>query len=186
MPMQLVPGSYVGKIVKHELGLAKSGNQQIVFTVKVTDEVDEQDPSQVTELDKEYTRTIYETISDNTAERVVKLLKTLGFEGDSFAQLDENECEAADFQDLAGKQVPLLCEENNYQGNQNERWRFNFPGLGGGEVRKASSEEIRKIDAKYGDLFAKVTTTKEETKDATPVKTKEKPKTTGKKDKVPF
>lgn len=155
MAMELAPGRYVGTILSHEIGQAKSGSLQIVFKVNVTGEIDPDNEGEIIELAVDKKRTIYETVSDNTIERVIKTLKLLGYKERGFKQLDAQMCEelGLNFVDLSGTEVPLTCEKNVYQEKENERWRFGFDIGGGGVVKKAERSQVDEEEAKYAAMF---------------------------------
>lgn len=155
MAMQVAPGDFSGTIVDHKIGSAGTGNKQLVFTCNVTHELDEE--GNKIALNTPLTRTVFRTITGNTVNRLVQELRLLGYQGNGFSQLDKESCDAQDFIDLSGTEVELRCSENNYKGNQNERWDFRFEGLSQGvNVQRAAAEEVRALDAEFADMFSSI------------------------------
>jgi hypothetical protein len=157
MAMEMAPGKYVAKITDHKLTVASNGTEQLVFSIEVTGEVDRDNPEEIIELPTNKKRTVYESITENTVERVVKTLRKLGYKGKGFKALDKalSEASGLEFADLTDTEVPVRCEENNYQGRQSERWRLDFEGLGG-TVASAPKDVADQLEAKFGNVFDEV------------------------------
>jgi len=132
-------GTYTAEIVNQALGKASTGTPQIILRIRVYE--DEHGVAI-----QQYDRTIYRAITPKTMQYVVKDLKAIGYDRDSFKHFDVH---ADDFVDLRGRSIKVFCRhEPDRSGELRERWGIvterDF------EVEPVSDADIRKLDALYG------------------------------------
>jgi hypothetical protein len=63
-------------------------------------------------------------ITENTADRVVNNLRSIGWKGSTFANLDPG---VAGYHDLAGVEAVLECKLETYEGKERDKWEFPRP-----------------------------------------------------------
>lgn len=148
MPMICQPGIYLAVITGQKLTTASTGNPQLAFTTQLKGRLkNAADPESLDDEHAGLTRTVFNPITDSTAQRRWAELDALGYTGDTFSDLDPDL--AANFFDLTGKEVQLRCTENTWNGNTNERWDLNVLG-GGLTLATADAAKAREADALYG------------------------------------
>lgn len=148
MSMEFDTGSYTAKILDQGFATAKTGNQQFFLTIEP---IYEGTGSEVTELPRQLRgkkRTIFRTITDNTVERFAQDLRSLGYTGDSFDGVDP---ETKGFHSFKDQEVPVVCKENSFGGNVNERWELEFSG--GFTAVRSEKKAIRELSAKYKSVL---------------------------------
>ena len=136
--MQFTAGTYFGTVAGGVVGLARSGNPQMVLTVNVTHQAVNGawvglEPTQ---------RQIYLSLFGGAIPYTEEKLARLGFNGDMRSpafNLDEG--------------VELECKLESYipQGQQQSKMaeRWNLAGDGPAEVQQAPDDVIRKLQAQY-------------------------------------
>jgi hypothetical protein len=140
------PGQYVAEVTQQALGEAGTGTPQFVLRVKILGRPDPAEPDSYVPV-QQYERTIYRAITENTIDYVMEDLKTLGFAGNSFSDLDPA---SPNHQSFAGKQIDVYCKhEDDQKGNTREKW-----GLSGRqkalEVKPLDSKKTRSLDSLFG------------------------------------
>jgi hypothetical protein len=143
-------GAYVGEIIKQGFGETSKGNAQFFITCKVIGYPDKQNPNNFLAFPqnvKQYERTVFRVINENTIDFAIEDLQQLGFEGTSFRELDPA---SPSHQSFVGNQVDLYCKHETYEGKLNERWQLSRPMSGGLEVKPLAADSLRKLDAMFG------------------------------------
>lgn len=146
------PGRYWGKVTNQQLGVSGSGNAQIVITFRVLGKVNPADPDgDLLPCLNEYERSVFRTITDKTIEWVQQDLEKLGFDGDSFGQIDLQHSHCCD---LRGTELAFSCthEADNraeYAGVLRERWSI-ASDSGAPQVKPLDSKALRQLDAMFG------------------------------------
>jgi hypothetical protein len=72
-----------------------------------------------------FERTLYRYITSETIDFVVRDLKSLGYDRDSFDYLDPKHPQAFSFK---GKEIEVTCKHEKYKDEDKERWDFAFSG----------------------------------------------------------
>lgn len=140
-------GRYACKITSQAMGEAGTGNPQFVLRFKVMGLVDPGDPSRYIPAPQQFERTFYRTITEKTIEYFVEDLRTLGFTGKSFKELDPA---TDDFHDFRGSDVDMWCaHEDDSKGGQREKWSI-ARQVGEFEVKPIDSKKLRELDNLFG------------------------------------
>lgn len=138
-------GDYAAKVTDQAFGQADNEAKTAFFALTV---------QPIAKLDLEtgdrtsvdpFNRTIRMFLSEKAAPHTIKKLRTLGFEGVSFAELNP---ETDGHFSLVGQEVVVRCKHEEYQGKQQERW--DFPGDGGAGIKPLDDKGMRKLDALFG------------------------------------
>jgi hypothetical protein len=96
----------------------------------------------------QYERQLTLWITDKTAERVSAHLRSLGFEGGSFAQLDPDRSGHHSF---IGQEVVLNCKHEVDQNDSSKVYdKFEFPFVGSAIDVENDSKVASKLDALFG------------------------------------
>lgn len=109
-----------------------------------------------------YERTVTLWLTENTVENAIRNVRSLGFDGASFRELDP---EVPGHTSLVGVEFDFQCSHEEYEGKQMERWEFPPP-----EARPIErvSGLSKKLDALFGKSLKSVAPPK-----ATPAKSKQ-------------
>lgn len=136
-------GVYRCEVVSQAMGEASTGTPQFILRFKVAAKIigDEEEP--VTQ----YERTCFRSITEKTIPYFLEDLKTLGFEGGSFRELDPN---TANYHSFKGAQVDMICNhEADQKGEPRERWSIRQLG-GAIEVKPLEPKKYRELDNLFG------------------------------------
>ena len=139
-------GRYIGQLTNQQLGKTSNGNPQIVLTFNIIGKVDLSDPQGALLDCPKYERTVYRVITNKTIDYVLKDMEAIGFEGNSFGQIDSS---MPGFQDLRGKEIELFCDHDNYEGKEKEKWGI-YTEFEGAKVEKLEAADVRKLDTLFG------------------------------------
>jgi hypothetical protein len=136
------PGLYKARILKWQVGeSAAKGTPQLVFTISPECRLigTEELPCDPVE------RNVFLYFTDGTIERVNKTLLALGYDRDSYDQLEPDHPDAFDF---AGKEVKAEMKVEKYKEKDQERWELR---VGNGlEVKKMDRQGMSKLNATFG------------------------------------
>lgn len=147
MGMQYKPGRYFGRINNQGFGKTKNGDDQFWLTFDLVGAINPADPDGNLLPCEAGERTAYFTLkTDKNAEFFVKDMKRLSCPMTSFGMLDPAQ---PNFHDFTGKETEFVCEENNWQGKQNERWQLARESNGPVAVQ-LDAKEVRRMDALFG------------------------------------
>lgn len=140
------PGVFVANIVQQGLTKASTGNTQFILRFKIVGKPDPADSNALIPA-AEYERTIYMTITEKTAERVVENLHHLGYRAESFGPLDPSH---PSHQSFVGQQIEVYCKhEPDQSGNMREKWQLNrLPTAI--EIKPLEAREVRQLDMLFG------------------------------------
>jgi hypothetical protein len=142
MSSSFAAGKYRAQIVNWGFSKAKSGNPQIFWSVKPIGKIT---PGGDLENCPDWERTIFRAITDKTIEFVAVELKALGYNYDTFDQIDRNHPQAFNF---GAGEVTVEMKHEMYQGKQQERWQF---CLGKAfEPTPVERGEVAKLNAMFG------------------------------------
>lgn len=149
-------GNYIGEITAQGLSKASTGNSQIVIRVKVLGTVAAN--GSFTQEPFQYERTIFQTITPNTIDRVADILEKLGYTGKGFGPFDPSHPQ---HQSLVGKEVDLFCNhENDLKGELREKWGISTGGGGKAlELTPLNPKELRELDSLFGRNLRTTTST---------------------------
>lgn len=137
-------GLFIGKIVNHVLGETKTGKPQLIITFIVIGKRDPANPDgPLITVYEQFDRTIYRVITNKTIDFVLQDLAQLGFQGDSFSELD---CNSQVHQDFRGQECNVYCKHDNYNGRDNEKWSFAHGDI----VKPLPATSVLKLDALFG------------------------------------
>ncbi len=139
-------GSYVGIVFEWNLSQTSNNNPQFVLSFELKGRVNPEDPEGELLYCERETRRIYMVITGKTADFVIRDLKHLGYNRNTFAELDPDNPEGFDF---GGIEVPVSCKHEVYRGEPKERWSLNYAPA----VRKLEDKEVRRLDQLYGKIF---------------------------------
>lgn len=135
------PGRYVCEMTDQALGKASTGTAQIVWRFRVLEtETGDQ-------LAAQYERTIYRSVTDKTMPYVLEDLRTLGFNRDSFAEIDPS---TPGYQSFKGVQFTAFCTHEEDQRNGGWRERWGIANSGAFEVTPLEKGKVRELDALFG------------------------------------
>lgn len=139
-------GKYLCHVEEQALGVASTGNSQIIIKFKVIGAYQNGQPN---ELENQYSRTYYGTVTENTIEYLMNDLNTLGLYVTSFGQIDQNQ---PNFVSIIGNAVDMVCaHEKDRDGNLRERWRVAYSGGSKPlEYKAADKAAVSKLDALFG------------------------------------
>ena len=106
--------------------------------------------------EKQFEREITKYLSDKAVEYTIKDLRALGWEGESFKELDPTQPNSLSW---VGQSIRVYCEHETNDAGTWERW--NLPYVASDKPAKAKSDVkiASKLDALFGKL-AKETATK--------------------------
>ena len=143
------PGLYLGEVVEHRLQKAKTGTWQLVLRFKVMgygDRVSYQPVEQI------YERAMYQALTNNTVDFVIKDLEQLGFESDSFSVLDPTHPHHVS---LVGKKAEFFCKHStDLHGQPREHWSISRP-RDDSDHEKPTAKEFRELDNLFGKALQK-------------------------------
>lgn len=141
---------YRGTITDQAMAKSSKGNPQIIFAFKVEQEMVN---GEWEWLDQQYTRRLYLTITDNTAERVADDLMSMGAQASRFSQLDPAD---KDHVSLVGTQQEFYCQHKpDQEGNMREQWSLSRM-IEGGKIEVQQELDIkakREMDARFGQFL---------------------------------
>jgi hypothetical protein len=153
MAIQFDEGRYWVKVLSQALGKSKKkGTPEFALRVLVMGRVNPEQPDGDLLPCNKAERTIYLYITEGTAEYVIRDLERIGFDKPSFKFLDPNN---EHFHDFAGSEFEAFCDHEEYEGKQNEKWRFAKP-RGQSDVAPLEASEVRKLDSLFGKQLSKV------------------------------
>lgn len=92
----------------------------------------------------DFERTVYLYMTDKTIDQATKNIRSLGFTGDSFRQLDP---EVPGHTSLIGTEADFQCKHEPYNNTLSEKWEF--PLSEGRPLEKVSGLS-KKLDALFG------------------------------------
>lgn len=132
-------GAYKCEIVDQGLSQSSNGNPQIWLKIRALESID--DPAlQI----QQHERMVYWTITEKTIEFVLEKLDALGFDGESFRQIDLNNQHPQSF---IGNVEEFYCQLETYDGKEREKWDLS---RGASAVKPLDETEARKLDALFG------------------------------------
>lgn len=138
-------GRYLCRITSQALGAAKTGTPQFVLRFQVIGLIKFDGAEDVTE----YERTAYLYITEKTIKYFMDAMRTLGFHGSSFKDLDPN---TDGYHDFTGIEVAMYCDhESDLEGGgSHEKW---------GVAKQSSDLDVAPLDSKklrdLDNLFGK-------------------------------
>jgi hypothetical protein len=142
------PGAYIGEVIAQ--GLTKNentNNTQFVLRVKILGKPDASDPESMEPVTYQYERTMWMSITEKTAERVVTDLRKIGYQANSFGPLDPSHAQHESF---IGNQVDLYCKhEADQHGQLREKWMISRQG-GGMKIAPLEAKDVRALDMLFG------------------------------------
>jgi hypothetical protein len=143
-------GKYACRITSQAMGEAKTGTPQFILRFTVLARV--YDDGEMERVNRQYERTAYRAITEKTIPYLIEDLKTLGFQGSSFRDLDPS---SPNFFDLEGRDVEMWCgHEAGTDGENREKW-----GVARQGGAKKDAPQVKPVDAKklrdLDNLFGK-------------------------------
>lgn len=145
---------YKVKITNQVLTENKKGNPELQLTVQP---IAVYERGEFSEFAGPYERTVYITLTDGTIGTpdspgwALQLLEFLGFNGQSFAQLDPADDNAISFIDTV---VDARCVIDTYNGVEREKWDIIRPGRM--TATTIDKKSIRALDAKFGKTLKSI------------------------------
>jgi hypothetical protein len=142
-------GKYECRITSQAIGEAKTGTPQFILRFNVLGKV--YDDGEMERVNREYERTAYRAITEKTIPYLIEDLKTLGFQGSSFRDLDPG---SPNFFDLEGRAVEMWCShEEGQDGENREKWgvaRQGGPKREAPQVKALDAAKLRSLDNLFG------------------------------------
>lgn len=137
-------GNYNATVIAQAFGESREkGTPYFALTIR-PDEFNSGEPEMEPVSGQE--RTIWMYLTEGTAEFVARDLRTVGFVGSSFSDLDPaNEKHHS----LVGNRIPVYCKHEDYKGQTKEKWQISS---GGGKIehKPIDNKSMRKLDALFG------------------------------------
>jgi hypothetical protein len=141
------PRKYWVKVTGQGLGQTSKGNIQFVLSFTVLGAVNPDNPDEYLEEKAQLERRYWRVLNERTIDWGTEDLKTLGFAGDSFAQLDPKHPRHWSLKD---QMVMMFCNHTTDQnGELREEW--SIARTGPLVQEEAAVDKVRQLDA----LFAK-------------------------------
>lgn len=141
-------GRYICRITDH--GLSESSKKGTPFVFIKVRPISYLAPGthEPESVSQSFERTINKYLTDKTVENVARDLRNIGFDGDSFAQLDRGNDNAVN---LTGQDVECYCEietftDQNGQTKEKETWNIAFTF----EMKPIDAKAVRSLDAMFG------------------------------------
>jgi len=161
MPAYYDEGRYQVKITAQAFG--KSPEKHTPFFGLEFFVCGQYDPvtGELTGVGQRYVRETKLWITDGTFERTLQKLRSLGFEGSSFKELNPESSNHHSFVDV---EVDMVCQHEDYNGKAIERWEL--PGLSRTTMANDASVIVG-LDAKYGKKLKDSATKSAHSKSAT-------------------
>lgn len=138
-------GNYNATVLSQAFGESKEkGTPYFALTIR-PDEFDAGEP-EMQAVQGAQERTIWMYLTEGTAEFVARDLRTIGFSGNSFAELDPD---SAKHHSFVGQIISVYCKTEQYNGKEKEKWQISS---GGGKIehKGIDSKTTRKLDALFG------------------------------------
>lgn len=158
------PGRYWGRIVAQAIGMTSKNNPQFVLTFKVIGKVNPEDPDgELLPVSEQYERSIFKVITDKTIDYVMEDLQKLGFDRETFKELDPN---TPGFQSFVGNELAFYCDHDTYEGTVREKWGLARDGSGL-QIKPLEPKQMRELDSLFGKHLKKMVKAKP-VKPATP------------------
>jgi hypothetical protein len=138
-------GKYRCEVLEQVLGVAGTGNSQVIIKFKVLSVYQGGQPQ---DLVNQYNRTYYGTITENNVEYVMNDLNALGLYVTSFGQIDQNR---PNFVSIIGNMVDMICAHEAGQNGLRERWRVAYARESKPlEYKPVAASDVSKLDALFG------------------------------------
>lgn len=140
-------GRYLCKITGQALGETSKGNVQFVMSFQVLGKIDPANPDNYFPEQQQLERKTWRAITEGTIEYFLENLRSLGFTGDSFSQLDPKSPKHQSFKDL---EVEMYCTHGrDDKGQEREEWSI---ARSGGPLvqQQAPDEKVRQLDYAFG------------------------------------
>lgn len=139
--------AYVGRITAQAMGETGTGKPQFVLRFLVLGRVNPLDPQGELLACEQYERTMYRVITDKTIEYLTEDLEKLGFQGESFKDLDPASPTCHSF---VGSEHEFYCNhEANQEGGLREKWGL-ARGASALEVKALEPKAVRQLDTLFG------------------------------------
>lgn len=92
-------------------------------------------------------RTVFMYLTEGTAEMVAEQLRSIGFDGSKFEDLDPaNEGHHS----FVGEEIPLWCSIEEYKGKKNDKWSVSNGGGGGLQHKGLERGKLSRLNALFG------------------------------------
>ena len=92
----------------------------------------------------QYPEKIRMYITEGTIDRVVKALRTMGFPGQNFSDLDPGN---PGYYDLVGTEVEVVNSHDEHDGKTRDQWQI---ATGSGSIITMPAQDLRNLDALFG------------------------------------
>ncbi len=142
-------GKYACKVIEQALGESSKGNPQFVMRFKVLGLVDPEDPAKFIPASQQHERTYYKSITEKTIEYFVSDLKSLGFKGSSFKELDPT---MPTYHSFVGLDIDMWC---NHKKDLNDELREEWMvarTAGPLEVKPIEPKKLRDLDNMFASI----------------------------------
>ena len=144
MSQTYLAGRYRGRMLRAALGQSeKKGTPQIAFEFQPIGMYG----ANGIETCAADNRTIFKYITDQTIDYLIQDLAALGFDRNSFSEIDSDHENAFPW---AGVEFDCRLAYEEYEGKQKERWEF---ARGGPKGKPIEQKQVRELDAKYGNYL---------------------------------
>jgi hypothetical protein len=147
--MAIDPGKYRGRITDYGVTQSQAG-QQLPTVFILFELVGQYDPDTGDLLDCPLeSRSYYKSISPKTIDWLLSDLKAIGYDRPGLEYLDPEVPGAAD---LFGREIDVVCDQENYDGRTRERWSIHRERT----REKIGREGLARLDAQYGEQIRRV------------------------------
>jgi len=139
-------GFYSAEVIGQRMTETRNGNPQFELSIQPVSRIEGHAEFPLDEIGP--TRCLYMVITPKTGGWVLDGLRLIGFEGDSFSQLD-NSLGGDNFHSFIGKTVRVLCRHETWEEVTREKWRistYQFELA----ATAVSRQKIRELDALFG------------------------------------
>lgn len=136
-------GDYDVRITSQRFGTTESDNPFFAITFQPTAKIDMETGDRIDCGGPVRTMRLF--LSEKAAPHSIKKLRSLGWTGSSFGDLNPESGEHHSFVDQT---VVVRCKHEEYKGQPQEKW--DFPHDGGLEIKPLDDKGMRKLDALLG------------------------------------
>lgn len=140
MAIVYAQGAYWCEIVSQAISETRNGNPQIELGIKPYCREDE------TPVERQIERKFKRVLTEKTIDFAVEELRSLGYDRDTFAELDPRHPQKFDFTGIRAK---FLCEYREYEGKEFESWSL-LRDYQKAEVEPIDKAKLKRLDGLFG------------------------------------
>lgn len=146
-------GRHWVRVIDQAFGASKNkGTPEFTMKVVILGVVDPENPDGDLITCAKQERTIYNYITEGTAERLCEDLMRIGFDKDSFKFLNPA---VEGYFDFKGKEFEAFCKHELYNNDTKEKWSIAFPRSEKLAAKPLEDKEVRQLDNLFGKHLKK-------------------------------